>query len=279
VISAEETPVAIEKNTDDTNVSDSGNAERPNISKPVDQFQQQNGDLQHYLDNTESLLIGTEEFITLTNTSNTANTRGVVILLPDWQQPITNTKNMAFLHTQLPDHGWTTISIQPNNKPEGYPSNALKTTEQHEENTKIIEAYQKQLSLTFDTIMKKVANFPGIFVLVTEGNHAAMMFDIFSTSNKQPPHAMVILSAYRETYKEDMDFAKTLAMSDIPLLDLYLKFDHPLAKQSAKRRHKQSKNEMKIQYRQRQLNNFNSGYYPPESLLIEIRGWLRSIGW
>ena len=69
------------------------------------------------------------------------------------------------------------------------------------------------------------------------------------------------------------------AQSDIPILDLNLKRDNYLVANAAKLRRKLTTQELTLGYRQRELHNVNTGYYPNEMMLKEIKGWLRSIGW
>jgi hypothetical protein len=40
-----------------------------------------------------------------------------------------------------------------------------------------------------------------------------------------------------------------------------------------------AKQEMKVYYRQRQLNNTITGYYPEKELLSQVKSWLKAIGW
>ena len=93
-----------------------------------------------------------------------------------------------------------------------------------------------------------------------------------------------MLSSYRQSNhglinSVNENFAHQLASTELPVLDLYLKHDNPLVLAKAAQRKAFSKQEMKIYYRQRQLNNTVTSYYPKEELLRQINSWLKAIGW
>ncbi|MGJ8692492.1 MAG: DUF3530 family protein [Thalassotalea sp.] len=274
---ATETTDAKDKDNSSANTKSFNRAEI--IKAPADLFEQTQNDVKHYLNKTEPLLIGTQEFATLFNASNTANNKGVFILLPDWQQSIASSKNMASLMSALPDLGWATLTIQAMNKPENYPSKALTAKEQLEQNSNTLAEHKKQLSLIITALFDKVADMPGTFILVSEGNHASMLFDIFSDESMAQPNAIILLSAYSETPEADQAFAEALATSEIPVLDLYLNKGHSLVKQGIKLRAQLTDKELKIMYRQQQLKSYATSYYPKENLLIAVKGWLKYIGW
>ena len=121
---------------------------------PISLSQQYKNDLTHYLPtkNVKPLLAGTDDYITLVTENTSINSKGVAILLPDWQQGATNPKAINFLRNQLPQHGWTTISIQPMDKPENYPSSAIKIDVQQEENKTIINDYKTKLATMINAV-------------------------------------------------------------------------------------------------------------------------------
>lgn len=251
------------------------------IQAPVALEQQHKDDINHYLQSDEinPLLAGPDDFITLIKNSNIANSKGVAILLADWQQTATSPKGLNYLRKNLPDQGWTTISIQPPSKPENYPSTALKSTEQQTENLESLTAYQLKLSAIMKTVMEKAQEYPGIFLVVVEGSHGALLTDLYQQEKIIPPNALILLSSYMFSHEANKQYASTLAQTSFPVLDLYLVRDHPLALSSAELRLSQANKEMKAFYRQQQLSNSSSSYYPQEALHIAIKGWLTSIGW
>jgi len=81
------------------------------------------------------------------------------------------------------------------------------------------------------------------------------------------------------TMSESTKLAQQLAATDYPIFDLYLQRDHYLVQANAKARKHAATKEMKAYYRQKQLNNRTTGYYPETTLTREVLGWLSSIGW
>ena len=126
-------------------------------------------------------------------------------------------------------------------------------------------------------------------MIIAQGNHGAMLVDVLSQESKssvitQPPNALILISSYVLSSNILLDdtntvFAKQLANSEYPVLDLYLKYDNPIVISKAKQRLMLSKQEMKAYYRQRQLNNTVMGYYPEQALFTQIKSWLTAIGW
>lgn len=253
---------------------------------PIKTSTLQKQDLKHYLakEHISPLLVGPTEYVTLVKNYTNANSKGVAILLPDWQQGATNPKAINFLANTLPDHGWTTISIQPNNKPDNYPSVAIKTSEKAEANEKAIKTYKEGFSSLIQAVMNKAKEYPGIVIIISQGMHSTLLVDLFNQENYEPANAVILLSSYVDTsaefaFKENKLFAEQLAMSEYPVLDLLLKNDHPQTITYAKQRKSIAEQEMKVYYRQRQLNNTVTGYYPETELLSQIRSWLKAVGW
>jgi len=256
------------------------------IKEPIALTKQHKEDLKHYLasEQVKPLLAGPDDYLTLVKKYTSANSKGVVILLPEWQQGATNPKAINFLRNTLPAEGWSTIAIQPSSKPENYPSAAITLAEQIKENELIIEAYKNKLSTMLNAVMNTAKEYPGIVIVIAQGNNAALLVDIYSQEGSQLPNALILLSSYRQsthvlTNSVNEDFAKQLAFTELPVLDLYLKYDNPIVLAKAAQRNSIAKQEMKVYYRQRQLNNTVTGYYPEKELLSQINGWLKAIGW
>jgi len=254
---------------------------RPDIFAPVDALKQKEQDLSHYLtsDKVIPMLAGAKEFITIINENTASNQKGVMILLPDWEMTATSSNALNYLQQILPSQGWSTIAIQPPGRPIGYPSSALNLTQQVEENQKLLEECQENITLIMNAVMEKAKDYPGIFVVVSKGSHANLLANLYSTGTLESPSAMVMLSGYMNTTADSLAFAKTLAASEFPVLDLFLSRDHQLASSDSKIRKAQATKEMKVYYRQTQLHNNQIGFYPEKKLLRSINGWLKSIGW
>ena len=256
------------------------------IKKPIELTQQYKEDLKHYLtdEQVKPLLAGPDDYLTLVKRYTSANSKGVVILLPEWQQGATNPKAINYLRNALPAKGWSTIAIQPSNKPENYPSTEITVAEQKKENQLVLKEYKSKLKSMLNAVMNTAREYPGIVLVIAQGNNAALLVDIYSQDDSQQPNALIMLSSYRQSNHAlingvNENFARQVASTELPILDLYLKHDNPLVLNKAAQRRAFSKQEMKVYYRQRQLNNTVTGYYPEEELLSQINSWLKAIGW
>jgi len=258
----------------------------PALTKPIGLVKQYKEDLKHYLADgqVKPLLAGPDDYLTLVKKYTSANSKGVAILLPEWQQGATNPKAINFLRNALPAKGWSTIAIQPSNKPENYPSTAITVVEQKKENQLTLKDYKSKLSSMLNAVMNTAKEYPGIVLVIAQGNNAALLVDLYSQEGSQLPNALILLSSYRQSNhglinSVNEDFARQLAFTELPVLDLYLTNDNPLVLAKAAQRKSFAKQEMKVYFRQRQLNNTITGYYPETELLSQINSWLKAIGW
>lgn len=251
------------------------------ILAPIDPLANKKADLEHYLpaDIIQPLLVGPEDHTTLISTNNAINNKGVMILLPDWQQTAASPKALNALRQTFPDQGWTTITVLPPNKPDNYPSIAIDKTARAEENKNTLDAYQQELAKILSAITEKAKGYPGIIVMVAEGHNAALLFNIYKEELAEKPTALVIMSAHLNDEVANLTSATNLSLLELPVLDLYLKADHYLINKSIKLRKKRVNQELKSNYRQKQIFNIQTGYYPAAPLTKEINGWLKSIGW
>jgi len=257
------------------------NRSKLDIIAPIDEKIQKEHDLKHYLssESVQPLLAGPDEHITLINTNSAENHKGVMILLPDWQQQATSPKAFNYLREALPKKGWTVISILPPNKPESYPSIALGNSAQLEDNQKTLAEYQQKLATILTAVTEKAKNYPGIIVVIAEGHHAALLPSIYQQNLVEQPMALISLSGHLNDEANSMLSAQHLSEIDLPVLDLYLKTDSRLIKNNVKLRKKMVNQALKSNFRQRELFNIQTGYYPKTGLVKEIIGWLKSIGW
>lgn len=271
------------------NQTDNETEKKPAIPLPISLEKQHKEDLTHYIpaNSVTPILAGPNDYLTLINENTSVNNKGVAILLPDWQQGAVNPKAINFLRTALPEQGWTTISIQPTSIPNDFPSKALKVDEQKQENKLVIDQYKAELAALISAVLTKSKEYPGIVIIIAQGNHGAMLVDIFdqqSETKNSTPNALILLSSFLLTSNELINedntiFAKALANSEYPVLDLYLQYDNPIVLAKAAQRLLIAKQELKAYYRQRKLTNNASGYYPEKELLIQINSWLKYIGW
>ncbi|GHF78442.1 DUF3530 family protein [Thalassotalea marina] len=251
------------------------------IEHPIPQTTLYQSDLKHYLpsDVIEQVMVGPDNHTSIIKPHLSANQKGVMILLPEWQQSAMSPQAVNFLQETLPEQGWVTIAVQPLAKPPNYPSTAISVTEQVEQNKQTIENYQQNLKGLLTAVMEKAQNYPGIIVFVTQGHNAMFVGELLAAKEIPQPQALVLLSAQMSSTNAMEQSAEKLASLQLPVLDLYLRMDSPVAKQHAKIRQKHVYYLAKSQFRQKKLHNIYSGYYQGEPLIKEINGWLKSIGW
>lgn len=251
------------------------------INAPIDAFEQQQKDIEHYLpkETITPLLVGSDKYLIATNENTTAVNKGVMVLIPDWQQSIATPNALNQLRQNMPEYGWTTITLHPPHKPNDYPSQALVESERITENAESLDNYGKTFADILLVVLEKAKNYPGGIIVVAEGSHAAFILDIYQKKLVNEPSAFVMLSAYMPTPTASNKIAQQLAMTDYPVLDLYLQRDNRLVLANAKLRKDFANREMKVYYRQKQLNNRATGYYPNNTLAREIISWLSSVGW
>ncbi|REL36803.1 DUF3530 family protein [Thalassotalea euphylliae] len=281
-----------EKNMQDKNMADGdmkssdmagkGMADdQSNIRPPVSLIEQFTQDIERSLDSglVNPMLAGTEDFLTILQPDNHSTDRGIAILLPEWNQAATDTRAINYLRQHLPNEGWTTIAIQPITKPENYPSQQLKPSLAAEENKEMLTKYAEQLAPMLTSVMEKAAEYPGVFLVIAQGNNAAILLDLYEQAAVEQPNALITLSAHRQSAAGNQRLAEQIAGSELPVLDIVLKKDVHWIKYFAQDRQKAAKRELKPIYRQRELTNFRAGYYPEERLAKEIKGWLTTVGW
>jgi len=251
------------------------------IKPPVDAFTQQQSDIEHYLapDKVSPILVGSVKYLITTNKHTTAINKGVMVLIPDWQQSIASPNAVNQLQQNLPAYGWTTITLHPPHQPANYPSRAFTEQERSTENSESLTSYGKKIAKIMQAVLEQAQSYPGVIIVVAEGSHSAVLLDIYQQALVDAPSAMVMLSSYMPTLPESDKLARQLAATDYPIFDLYLKRDHRLVLNNAKLRKDYAKRAMKAYYRQKQLSNQVTGYYPKNSLTKEIIGWLSAIGW
>jgi hypothetical protein len=255
------------------------------FTEPVNRLEQHHQDIKYYHATAEihPLLVGTKEYITLIKKQTGIRNKGVMILLPDWQQGANSPKAVNYLRHKLPALGWNTIAIQPDNQPSNYPSKALTLDERTKNNERITNIYKNKLSALLNAVMNAAKQFPGEIVVIAQGNNAAMLVELYEKENTEQPDALVMLSSFRKnsphlTNEINEQFAHQIAQSDLPILDLYLRYDNAIVLAKAKQRKSFAEQAKKTYFRQRQINNTATGYYPNKELVKQITGWLKIIG-
>ena len=251
------------------------------IEPPIDIFQQQQQDIKHYLtqEKIDSILVGADSYLTEINEYTTPVNKGIMVLIPDWQQSIATPNALNQLRKNMPSQGWTTLTLHPPNKPQSYPSKALTATERQTQDTETLASYSKKFAEIMLATIEQAKGYPGAIIVIAQGSNSAVLLDIYQQGLVGSPAALVMLSSYMPTQPASEKLAQQLAVTEYPILDLTLKRDHYLVHANAILRKDSAKRAMKVYFRQKQLNNQAIGYYPKNSLTKEIISWLSSMGW
>lgn len=276
-----------QQNNEKTTTVDSENKEAASqpsslaVEPPISQIKVYESDLTHYLSESsiQNLMVGPDVHMAIVTPHAAANQKGVMVLLPEWQQPAISPQALHHLQKTLPEQGWVVINLQPLAKPTTFPSTAIEPATQAEQNTQALQKYKQTLSSLVQTAIEKAQNYPGIIVFVAQGYNAMLVSELFAEKATPLPQALVLLSAKMSPINRVEQSAEKMASLELPVLDLFLRVDTPDAERHAKIRQKHVFYLAKSQFRQKQLHNLYAGYYPSEPLIKEINGWLKSIGW
>ena len=142
-------PATTEKTTEDAH------QHQVIIRAPVNAFAQQQQDIKHYLaqEKITPLLVGPDNYLTTTDEHTTGINKGVMVLIPDWQQGISAPNALNQLRKNIPQYGWTTITLHPPSKPANYPSQALTAEERSSQNTETLTNYRQKLADIMRAVM------------------------------------------------------------------------------------------------------------------------------
>lgn len=108
---------------EDEEVKPAPPAAKPEILAPKSREYWHITDLDHHFTTNKvtKLLAGTEEFSVITREDFTGRTKGVAILLPDWNSSTGSSADLANLRVQLNDYGWVTMAASVPDKPSFQP--------------------------------------------------------------------------------------------------------------------------------------------------------------
>ncbi len=205
-----------------------------------------------------------EDFLALFTSQTNETAHGAVILLhamgghADWPQTISP------IRTTMPEHGWTTLSIQ---MPVIAPENQ-------------IEDYGKTLQQAADRIKAAVRclrerKFLNI-VAIGHSFGAATMLNYLEKEEKQKIVALVTLGLQEYPFvKPAIDILGLIEKSKIPVLDIYGSRDFKNVINQAPDRRLAAKKGNNRQYAQLEIEGADHYYNRMEDVLIKrIRGWL-----
>ncbi|MDQ2043292.1 alpha/beta hydrolase family protein [Pseudoalteromonas sp. 20-92] len=271
----------------------------------------ENNDIERLLPNDEikSILAGETEFLSLYSEYMSADFRGVVLLIPDWQSVPTNNAGMSFLRKELNNLGYTTYAMtvpdidwQASKIPDSSTEMPAETTtpdaatstepatadmkknaEPHYVNAlekvtnEVLDNYKINLIARFNALYQTAMQEPGNVVVIAQGTSAGVLLEHYADFPEQRVDAFISLSSYLPNTKRNKDLSQTTSLVTPALLDIYYANDSNDILMSLKNRQRWVNRNAKFDYRQRQLFGLRDQPDQHARLTKEIDGFLRRL--
>ncbi|TCI03651.1 DUF3530 family protein [Corallincola luteus] len=231
----------------------------------------------------------------------TPQTKGVVILVPDWGSQPDEQFGVGYLRRLLPSHGWVTLAITPppvvddenhvsplDKADEMDPSRSapdpLKPYQadewlSEESRQQQIEAYKTALLQRMEATVKVSSQYPGFYLVIAQGSSAGWLAQLYAEEKLAPADAFVTIGAYLPEHQLNRTLATAMAKTSIPVLDLYSRYDNRWVQDTVTLRPQLANKYFKLHYRQRELFGDVAFSRSDERLWKEIYGWLTYLGW
>lgn len=117
----------------------------------------------------------------------------------------------------------------------------------------------------------------GFVIIIAEGMSAPLLAEVLAAGDGGKIDALIVLGPYLPLAKLNLAVGDTLAAVQVPLLDLVMAEDHPLARHSSDGRRTAAKLRYLPHYRQRQLALASSN--DSSAVSDEVKAFLRYLGW
>ena len=253
-------------------------------------------------DELKPLLAGDTEFLSLYREHMSAQQRGVVLIIPDWQHLPTNNDGINFLRTQLNDLGYATLAMTvpdidwqavpvaaENSQSEPADNNQADSTEPSTATTPvhvdaiaqisnaIIDNYKLNLIARFNALYQSAMNEDGKIVVIAQGASAAVLLEHYGEYPSTNIDAFISLSSYLPNSQRNQQLNAIVSTISPPLLDVYYNLDNPDLLLSVAERKRWVKRHSKYDYRQRELFGLPSEPQQHERLTKEVDGFLRRL--
>ncbi|MCQ8878166.1 alpha/beta hydrolase family protein [Pseudoalteromonas shioyasakiensis] len=263
------------------------------------------------------LQVGEDEFISLYREYMSAEQRGVVLIIPDWQHLPTNNAGINFLRTHLTDFGYTTIAMtvpdinwqasaeqstaeDGNNTEEATVEKKEVATDSNSEtdkqtdasenivtpkhvdalayiNNDVIDNYKESLIARFEALYQSALDEGGKIVVIAQGASAGVLLEHYASFPNTNIDAFISLSSYLPNHERNQQLNTLVSTISPPLLDVFYSNDNPDLLLSVADRKRWVKRHSKYDYRQRELFGLRSEPQQHERLSKEIDGFLRRL--
>ncbi|MFT6897745.1 MAG: hypothetical protein ACJA13_002156 [Paraglaciecola sp.] len=252
-----------------------------------------------FLPQNYQILDGPEQQVLLiTSLANTALARGVAILVSEsGMSPVSNS-SLAPLAERLNDIGWVTMLVaapavglnpsvvgdstdtkQENSDPQATVSSQAAYQRTSQMDSANFLQHQAQLVASMQLIVEQSRQYPGFLLVIAQGTSAAWLTKIYAEQQLPAPDALVVISPFWPARQYNSLLASQVAMTTMPVLDIYHTRDNNWSVQSADKRKISALKALKLQYRQREISHLDDPAQNASQLKKEIYGWLHYLGW
>lgn len=225
-------------------------------------------DFKHYL--PEELKQLTKDTSVLWLEHNSAQYKGVAVLIPDWGQTASSPKQIQQLRNQLTHIGLTTLTLQP-------PAPQLIEQEEKSQDNlfQTQSDYKQQLLKQMQDIEQEIQAKPGFKLVLSQGVNNGWLAEFYLNEGLINPDAMVLLDAYYPELQSNKLMAMSLSKLMFPLLDVTTRQSNQWQKNQLQDRAMLMQKQIKLDYRQQAMILDTQ----EQRLFKSIYGWLSSLGW
>jgi hypothetical protein len=261
-------------------------AERPAHTMPTPWTTQLEHNIAEYIPTEELKTYTTESeetFSALYLPYMTEEKRGIVILIPDWQQSPADSFGFDYLRKSLTDDGFDTYSIvvpEINWQADLLTSDDSGTSDKPHDliSEAVIDDYKKRLFERFTKIYEGLVMRPNEqLVVLSKGTSAGVLAEHFAKIPSMRVNAFVSISAMLPNSKRNKHLPATLSLVGPALLDLFHSTDTPFVTNSMHERTRWAKRNAKYDYRQRELYGLPFEEPQQQRLHKEMTGFLRQL--
>ena len=236
-----------------------------------------------------------------------ADFRGVVILIPDWQSTPKNNAGMNFLRKELNNYGYTSYamtvpdidwqaaqddaakttnnSVGTNNKTANAntkPNTSTQKQPHHADyveqvNTEVVDNYKLKLLARYEALYQQAAMESENIVVIAQGTSAGVLLEHYAEFSDSKINAFISLSSYLPNTKRNAKLSQITSLVTPALLDIYFATDSNDILMNLKKRQRWVNRNAKFDYRQRQLFGLRDAPQQHARLSKEIDGFLRRL--
>ena len=288
-----------------------GNVNAADFIKPTPWSSLVTNDIQRFLpsDEVRTLLAGDDEFISLYRQSMAPTQRGIVLIIPDWQDVPTNNAGINFLRKQLNDIGYATLAMTMPDidwhpadmaMPEPTENSETESTTQNNQQADsappaqtqqaphfvsakpniseaILDDYKLKLIARFNALYNSAMDEGGNIIVLAQGASAGLLIEHYASFPNNELNAFISLGSYLPNSIRNQHLNATLSTISPPLLDIFYSEGNPDTLQSVNDRKRWVRRNAKYDYRQRELFGTPTEPEQHERLLKEVDGFLRRL--